>query len=37
MNGDGEIQGTDSFDTSEKNLIEEVGEIEAQTKKMLCC
>lgn len=34
MNSDGEIQGTDTFATSEKNLIEGVREIEAQTKKV---
>jgi transposase len=34
MNGDGEVQGTGSFTTSEKNLIEEVLGIEAQTKKI---
>jgi hypothetical protein len=34
MNGDGRIQGTSSFGTSEKNLIEEVEGIEAQTKKI---
>lgn len=34
MNSDGEIQGTDTFATSEKNLTEEVRAIEAQTKKL---
>ena len=34
MNEDGEVQGTSSFGTSEKNLIEEVQGIEAQTKKI---
>lgn len=34
INGDGEVQGTNSFATSEKNLIEGVQEIEAQTKKI---
>jgi hypothetical protein len=34
VNEDGKIQGTSSFGTSEKNLIEEVEEIEAQTKKI---
>ena len=31
MDGDGVIQGTESFETSEQNLIEKVGEIESQT------
>lgn len=34
MSGDGEVQGTGSFATSEKNLLKEVGGIEAQTKKV---
>lgn len=34
MDGDGVIQGTESFETSEQNLIEKVGEIESQTKKI---
>ena len=33
MDADGEVQGTDTFSTSERNLIEGVQQIEARTKK----
>jgi hypothetical protein len=36
MNSDGEIQGTDTFATSEKNLIEGARGIEAQTNNTPC-
>jgi transposase len=33
LDSDGEVQGTDTFGTSERNLVEGVQQIEAQTKK----